>query len=82
MTRDITIESGEHLHFYLKPKKQGIRILAGLLILRENVIKPVLAGLGNPRVGRPPENIQPIDQHYDNLHRELRRTFETLALTA
>jgi DNA-binding transcriptional ArsR family regulator len=60
----------------------GIRILAGMLILRENVIKPVLAGLGKPRVGRPPKNIQPIDQHYDNLQRELRRTFETLALAA
>jgi DNA-binding transcriptional ArsR family regulator len=61
----------------------GIRILAGMLILRENVIKPVLAGLGKPRVGRPPKNIQPIDQHYDNLQRGLRRIFfETLALAA
>ena len=60
----------------------GIRILAGMLILREQVIKPVLAGLGKPRVGRPPKNVQPIDQHYDNLQRELRRTFETLALAA
>jgi hypothetical protein len=58
----------------------GIRILAGMLIMREKVIKPVLAGLGKPHVGRPPKNVHPIDQHYDNLQRELRRTFETLAL--
>ena len=60
----------------------GIRILAGMLILREQVVKPVLAGLGTPRVGRPPKKIEPIDQYYDNLQRELRRTFETLALAA
>nr|VFK15064.1 MAG: hypothetical protein BECKLFY1418C_GA0070996_101250 [Candidatus Kentron sp. LFY] len=58
----------------------GIRILAGMFILREKVIKPVLAGLGKPRIGRPPKNVQPIDQHYNNLQHELRRTFETLAL--
>nr|VFJ78827.1 MAG: hypothetical protein BECKFW1821C_GA0114237_12061 [Candidatus Kentron sp. FW] len=58
----------------------GIRVLAGMLTLRERVIKPVLAGLGKPRIGRPPKNVDPLDQHYDNLQRELRRTFETLAI--
>jgi DNA-binding transcriptional ArsR family regulator len=38
---------------YYRIKSAGIRILAGLLILREKVIKPVLAGFGKPRVGRP-----------------------------
>jgi DNA-binding transcriptional ArsR family regulator len=37
---------------YYRIKSAGIRILAGLLTLREKVIKPVLAGLGKPRVGR------------------------------
>jgi DNA-binding transcriptional ArsR family regulator len=36
---------------YYRIKSAGIRILAGLLTLREKVIKPVLAGLGKPRVG-------------------------------
>ena len=61
--------------------QHGIRILAGMLILREKVIKPVLAGLGKPRVGPPPKNICPLDQHYVNLQHEMRRTFQTLALT-
>ncbi len=61
-------------------RQQGIRILGGMLILREKVIKPVLAGLGKPRVGRPPKNICPLDQHYVNLQQEMHRTFETLAL--
>jgi len=53
-----------------------------MLVLRENVIKPVLAGLGKPRMGRSPNNIHPLDQQYSNLHRGLRQTFETLALAA
>ena len=31
----------------------GVRILAGRLVLRERVRKPVLAGLGKARSGRP-----------------------------
>jgi hypothetical protein len=58
----------------------GIRTLAGILILREKVIKPVLAGAGRKHVGRPPKNIRPIDKHYENLQYEMFRTFETLGL--
>jgi hypothetical protein len=63
-------------------KSAGIRILVGLLTLREKVIKPVLAGLGKPRVGRPPKTIHPIDQHYINLQREMRLMLVTLGLVA
>ena len=63
-------------------KSAGIRILAGLLTLREKVIKPVLAGLDKPRVGRPPKKIHPIDQHYINLQREMRHMLITLGLVA
>jgi hypothetical protein len=65
-----------------QPRLPGIRTLAALLILREKVIKPVLAGAGRPKLGRPPKTIHPLDVHYDNLQRELRRTFETLGLAA
>lgn len=63
-------------------KMQGIRTLAGLLILREKVIKPVLAGAGRKHPGRPPKNIRPIDKHYENLQREMFSTFEMLGLVA
>lgn len=71
---------GRTRRYRLLPR--GIRILVGRLILREKVIKPVLAGLGKPRVGRPPKHVDPLDRHYENLQREMRRTFETLALAA
>ena len=60
----------------------GVRILAGMLVLRERVIKPVLSGLGKTRVGRPPKQLHPIDQHYEALQHEMRRTFLTLGLVA
>jgi len=60
----------------------GIRTLAGILILREKVIKPVLAGAGRKHPGRPPKNIHLIDKHYENLQREMFRTFEALGLAA
>ena len=60
----------------------GIRTLAGMLILREKVIRPVLAGAGKKRRGQPPKNIHPIDQHYENLQREMFNTFKMLGLAA
>ena len=60
----------------------GIRTLAGLLILREKVIRPVLAGVCKPRPGRPPKIIHPLDLHYQNLQREMHRTLQDLALVA
>jgi hypothetical protein len=42
-----------------RPHPPGIRTLAALFILREKVIKPVLAGAGRPKPGRPPKRIPP-----------------------
>jgi len=67
---------------HYRVKSAGIRILAGLLTLREKVIKPVLAGLAKPSVGPPPKIIAPIDQHHINLQREMRHMLVTLGLVA
>ncbi len=60
----------------------AIRTLVALLILREKIIKPVLAGAGKPRPGRPPKRMHPLDVHYQNLQRELRHTLDTLGVAA
>ena len=60
----------------------GMRILTGLIVLREKVIKPVLAGAGKPRLGRPPKVSHPLDVQYMNIHREMRRTLQMLGLAA
>ncbi len=38
----------------------AIRILGGLYILREKVIRPVIAGAARPHPARPPQFIHPI----------------------
>jgi hypothetical protein len=58
----------------------AIRTLVALVILRQK--KPVLAGAGKPKPGRPPKRVHPLDAHYANLQREIRHTFETLSLAA
>jgi hypothetical protein len=65
-----------------RPATPAIRTLVALLILREKVIKPVLAGAGRPKPGRPPKWVHPLDVHYENLQREMRHTFDTLGLAA
>ncbi|HLF10234.1 MAG TPA: hypothetical protein VJA26_03395 [Gammaproteobacteria bacterium] len=59
----------------------GMRTMCAYLLLREQVIKPLLAGVIRPR-GRPPKTVHPIDQHYIRLREEMHATFETLGLAA
>src|SRR6267154_5847490 len=35
---------------------QSIRTIAALVILREKVLRPILAGVGKPKIGRRPKN--------------------------
>jgi hypothetical protein len=60
----------------------GIRTLAGLLILREKVLKPVLAGLYRPKRGRPPSTVHPLDVHYQTLQHDMLATLQFLKLAA
>jgi hypothetical protein len=59
----------------------GVRTMCAYLLLREKVIKPLLAGVVHP-TGRPPKALSPLDRHYINLREELNRTFETIGLAA
>jgi hypothetical protein len=63
-------------------RRPGIRALAGLLILRERVRKPVLAGGAHPKRGRPPKTMHPLDAHYQQLQRAMLATLQTLKLAA
>ena len=63
-------------------RRPGIRTLAALLLLREKVLKPVLAGVYRPKRGRPPKNVHPLDVHYQRLQREMLATLQTLKIAA
>lgn len=59
----------------------GVRTMCAYLVLREKVLKPLLAGVVRP-IGRPPKVISAMDQHYIKLREEMNRAFETLGLAA
>jgi hypothetical protein len=59
----------------------GVRTMCAYLLLREKVIKPLLAGVIRS-MGRPPKCVSALDQHYVKLREELHHTFETIGLAA
>lgn len=60
---------------------RGVCTMCAYLVLREKVIKPLLAAVTCSR-GRPPRNLSPLERHYVNLREELHRTFDTIGLAA
>lgn len=63
-------------------RRPGIRTLATVLILREKVLKPVLAGVYRPKRGRPPKSTHVLDIHYQKLQSEMLATLQTLKIAA
>jgi hypothetical protein len=63
-------------HHY-KADPSGVRAMCAYLILRDKVIKPLLAGVVCP-LGPAPKNQAPVDQDYVRLREELDRTLKPL----
>jgi hypothetical protein len=45
--------------------QQAVWAIAALVNLREKILRPILAGVGKPKMGRKPKNWSSIDQHYE-----------------
>jgi hypothetical protein len=58
----------------------GLRAVIALLVLRDKVIKPVLARAGKPRRGRKPKNQSPIDAHYEAIQFQMRSLFQLIGV--
>ena len=67
-------------HYECTP--DGLSTMVAILVLREKVIRPVLAGSGRPRRGRPPVHRAALDLHYDRLQHQMRELFDHLRLAA
>ena len=61
---------------------EKLRYLVALLVIREKVIKPVLAGAGEIKRGPKPKNILPINAHYHALQMEMHNLFRTIKIAA
>jgi len=60
----------------------GVRTIAALVILRDKVIKPILAGTAKSKMGRKPKNWSLIDKHYETIRKDMQTLFEDLGLAA
>jgi hypothetical protein len=55
--------------------------MVAMLVITDKVVRPVLAGAGKPRPGRP-RKLNAVDIHYKNLRREMHNLFDTLRIAA
>jgi hypothetical protein len=56
--------------------------MTALLVLRDKVIKPLLACCIQRKQGRKPKNITPLDVQYDHLQTGIRNLFDELGIAA
>jgi len=61
---------------------EAIRTIGALVILREKVLRPILAGVGKPKMGRKPKNWSPMDKHYEAIRQDMFILFRDLRIAA
>ena len=52
------------------------------MILREKVLRPILAGVGKAKMGRKLKNWSPIDEHYEAIRQDMFVLFQDLRIAA
>ena len=65
-----------------EPVLEGLRSLTALLVLREKIIRPLLAASGQPPPAATPANPTPIDHHYESLRVGMHDLFTDLGIAA
>jgi hypothetical protein len=66
-------------HCYHVPG-DAARTIAALLVLRDQVISPILAGVRSPRLGRKPATWTALDRDYETLRVDMQALFRDLRL--
>lgn len=61
---------------------EHLRVLCAYVVLREHILKPLLAGVAQTELVEPPKQPSPIDQHYVLLRQQMTKTFSLLGLAA
>jgi len=61
---------------------EAIRTVGALVILREKVLRPILAGVGKPKVGRKRKNWRPVDKHCEAIRQYMFILFRDLRIAA
>ena len=78
--KDMVTKIGKSRRY--EPLPDGLRAITALVVLREKIIKPLLAASGRPAPPAKPANPTPIDHHYESLRAGMRDLFTALGLAA
>jgi hypothetical protein len=65
-----------------EPEPDGLRAMTALVVLREKVIRPLLAASRQPESQTKPNHPTPVDQHYEHLRVGMRDLFTALGVAA
>ena len=63
-----------------EPTPSGLRAMAGLLVLRDKVIQPLLAAACQTKRSARPVNPTPLDQHYEAVRTSMKGLFAQLGI--
>jgi hypothetical protein len=78
--KDLITKLGRSRRYQLSPP--SMRAITALLVLREHVIAPLLAGVRTPARPRTPSTLTIIDQHYQQLRADMQPLFHDLGIAA
>jgi hypothetical protein len=77
--KNLITKPGPARRYHAPP--QAIRTITALLVLRDQVIKPILAGIRSPRNGPKPKHWTIIDRTYETIRIHTQTLFTHLGLT-
>jgi hypothetical protein len=78
--KHLVVKPGRSRRYHAPP--DALRAITALLVLRDQVIKPILAGIRVPTRGRKPETWTRTDQHYETLRRDMKALFSDVGIAA
>jgi hypothetical protein len=78
--KGLVVKPGTSRRYHAPP--DALRAITALLVLRDQVIGPILAGVRVPRLGRKPTTWTPADRHYEALRLQMKALFDDLGIAA
>ena len=79
--KDLVRKTGQWSHYY-ETTSEGLRTMAALVVLRDKVIVPLLAGLGRRKRGPKPPNQGPLDARLENIQSQMQELFKAMRFVA
>ena len=78
--KHLVVKPGRSRRYHAPP--DALRTITALLVLRDQVLRPILAGVRVPRRGRKPNTWTRTDQHYETLRIDMKALFNDCGIPA